>query len=33
MSTTTRDVLLDPDVERTRGEATRTANRERDRWF
>jgi len=30
---TTRYVLLDPDVERVRGEATRTANRERDRWF
>ncbi len=30
---TTRYVLLDPDVERVRGEATRSANRERDRWF
>jgi len=30
---TTRYVLMDPDVERTRGEAARTANRERDRWF
>jgi len=30
---TTRYVLLDPDVERARGEATRGANRERDRWF
>ncbi len=30
---TTRYVLMDPDVERVRGEATRTANRERDRWF
>ncbi len=30
---TTRYVLLDPDVERARGEATRVANRERDRWF
>ncbi len=30
---TTRYVLLDPDVERVRGEAARTANRERDRWF
>ncbi len=30
---TTRYVLLDPDVERVRGEATRTADRERDRWF
>jgi len=28
-----RDVLLDPDVERARGEATRGVNRERDRWF
>ncbi len=30
---TTRYVLLDPDVERVRGEATRSANRGRDRWF
>jgi len=30
---TTRYVLLDPDVERARGEAARIANRERDRWF
>ncbi len=30
---TTRYVLLDPDVERTRGEAARSATRERDRWF
>ncbi len=30
---TTRYVLLDPDVERVRGEATRSANRECDRWF
>jgi len=30
---TTRYVLLDPDVERVRAEAARTANRERDRWF
>ncbi len=30
---TTRYVLMDPDVERARGEATRSANRERDRWF
>jgi len=30
---TTRYVLLDPDVERARGEAARGANRERDRWF
>ncbi len=30
---TTRYVLLDPDVERARGEATRSATRERDRWF
>jgi len=30
---TTRYVLMDPDVERARGEAARTANRERDRWF
>jgi len=30
---TTRYVLLDPDVERVRGEATRTADHERDRWF
>ncbi len=30
---TTRYVLLDPDVERVRGEAARSANRERDRWF
>jgi len=30
---TTRYVLLDPDVERTRGETTRLANRDRDRWF
>jgi len=30
---TTRYVLLDPDVERVRGGATRSANRERDRWF
>jgi len=30
---TTRYVLLDPDVERARGEAARSANRERDRWF
>jgi len=30
---TTRYVLMDPDVERVRGEAARSANRERDRWF
>ncbi len=30
---TTRYVLLDPDVERVRGEAARSATRERDRWF
>jgi len=30
---TTRYVLMDPDVGRARGEATRSANRERDRWF
>ncbi len=30
---TTRYVLLDPDVERVRDEATRTADHERDRWF
>jgi len=30
---TTRYVLMDPDVERTRDEATRSATRERDRWF
>jgi hypothetical protein len=30
---TTRYVLLDPDVGRARGEAARTATRERDRWF
>jgi len=30
---TTRYVLLDPDVERARGEDARSANRERDRWF
>jgi len=30
---TTRYVLMDPDVERARGEAARNANRERDRWF
>ncbi len=30
---TTRYVLLDPDVERVRGEAARSANHERDRWF
>jgi len=30
---TTRYVLMDPDVERARGEAARVANRERDRWF
>jgi len=30
---TTRYVLLDPDVERVRGEAARSANRERDRWY
>ncbi len=30
---TTRDVLMDPDVERARGEAARSANRDRDRWF
>jgi len=30
---TTRDVLMDPDVERARGEAARSADRERDRWF
>jgi len=30
---TTRYVLLDPDVERVRGEAARVATRERDRWF
>jgi len=29
---TTRYVLLDPAVERARGEAARVANRERDRW-
>jgi len=29
----TRYVFMDPDVERVRGEATRSANRERDRWF
>ncbi len=30
---TTRYVLMDPDVERVRGGAARSANRERDRWF
>jgi len=30
---TTRYVLMDPDVERARGDAVRIANRERDRWF
>ena len=30
---TTRYVLLDPDVERARGEVARIATRERDRWF
>jgi len=30
---TTRYVLLDPAVERARGEAVRVATRERDRWF
>ena len=30
---TTRYVLMDPDVERARGETARSANRERDRWF
>jgi hypothetical protein len=30
---TTRYVLLDPEVERVRGEAARIATRERDRWF
>jgi len=30
---TTRYVLLDPDVERTRGEYARSATRDRDRWF
>ncbi len=30
---TTRYVLMDPDVERARGEVARVANRERDRWF
>ncbi len=30
---TTRYVLMDPDVERVRGEAARVATRERDRWF
>jgi len=30
---TTRYVLMDPDVERVRGEFVRTANRDRDRWF
>ncbi len=30
---TTRYVLLDPDVERVRGEAARVATHERDRWF
>ncbi len=30
---TTRYVLMDPDVERVRGEAVRVATRERDRWF
>ncbi len=30
---TTRYVLLDPDVERARGDAARTTNHERDRWF
>ncbi len=30
---TTRYVLLNPDVERARGEAARIANRERDCWF
>ncbi len=30
---TTRYVLMDPDVERVRGEAARSADRDRDRWF
>jgi len=30
---TTRYVLMDPDVERVRGKAARSADRERDRWF
>ena len=30
---TTRYVLLDPDVERVRGEAARSTNREQDCWF
>jgi hypothetical protein len=30
---TTRYVLMDPDVERVRGEEARSANRERDSWF
>ncbi len=30
---TTRYVLMDPDVERVRGETARIATRERDRWF
>jgi len=30
---TTRYVLLDPDVERARGDLAPRANRERDRWF
>ena len=30
---TTRCVLLDPDMERVRDEAARSANRERDRWY
>ncbi len=30
---TTRYVLMDPDVERVRGEVARSATRERDRWF
>jgi len=30
---TTRYVLLDPAVERARGEAAHVATRERDRWF
>jgi hypothetical protein len=30
---TTRYVLLDPDVERERGETSHSANRERDHWF
>jgi len=30
---TTRYVLMDPDVERARGEAARVADCEQDRWF